>query len=127
VVTQTSQTLPDATTVRGYQIHHGKVTVEGGSEFLPGEGCVLGSVAGSTWHGLFENDLWRRQYLASVAAATGRRFVASTSTNFALRREERIDAIADLIEEHLDMTSLLTLLDWSRHVKLPHLTLGLQS
>ena len=126
VVTQTQQTLTDGTTVRGYQIHHGKVTVEGGRELLPGEGCVDGSVAGTTWHGLFENDLWRHRFLTEIAAQTGRRFLATTSTSFADRREERINTLADLIEEHLDTTSLWALLDPSPRTPLAHLTLGLQ-
>ena len=125
VVAQTHLTLPDGTTVRGYQIHHGQVVVEGGRNFLPGEGCVEGSVAGSTWHGLLENDLWRRRFLTEVATSTGRRFIAADSTNFAQRREGRIDALADLIEEHLDTASLRALLNESERTVLSHVTLGL--
>lgn len=124
VVTQTQQVLTDGTTVRGYQIHHGTVTVEGGRELLPGEGCIEGSVAGSTWHGLFENDLWRHRFLTEIAAQSGRRFLATTSTNFGDRREARIDALADLIEEHLDTSSLWSLLDHSPRSPLANLTLG---
>ena len=124
VVTQTQQVLTDGTTVRGYQIHHGTVTVEGGRELLPGEGCIEGSVAGSTWHGLFENDLWRHRFLTEIAAQSGRRFLATTSTNFGDRREARIDVLADLIEEHLDTSSLWSLLEHSPRTPLAHLTLG---
>jgi len=124
VVTQTQQVLADGTSVRGYQIHHGKVTVEGGRELLPGEGCIEGSVAGSTWHGLFENDLWRHRFLTEVAAQSGRRFLATTSTSFGDRREARIDVLADLIEEHLDTSSLWSLLEHSPRTPLAHLTLG---
>jgi len=126
VVTQTRQMLADGTTVHGYQIHHGEVVVEGGRELLPGEGCVDGPVAGSTWHGLFENDLWRRRFLTEVAESTDRRFVAAASTNFARRREDRIDALADLIEEHLDTESLRALLDSPHRATLAHVTLGRQ-
>jgi len=124
VVTQTHATLTDGTTIRGYQIHHGKVAMEGGRELLPGEGCIEGSVAGSTWHGLFENDLWRHHFLTEIAAHTGRRFIATISTSFAERREARIDAIADLIEEHLDTSSLWALLDHAPRTSLPNLTLS---
>ena len=124
VVTQTQQVLTDGSTVRGYQIHHGMVTVEGGRELLPGEGCIEGSVAGSTWHGLFENDRWRHRFLTEIAAQSGRRFLATTSTNFGDRREARINALADLIEEHMDTSSLWTLLDHSPRTALARLTLG---
>lgn len=126
VVTQTHQTLGDGTTVHGYQIHHGKVLVGGGRELLPGEGCVDGSVSGSTWHGLLENDLWRRNFLNKVADSTGRRFVAADSTNFARRREDRIDTLADLIDEHLDTESLRVLLDSPDLGALSRVTLGLR-
>lgn len=126
VITQTRQVLADGSEVRGYQIHHGKVVVDGGSELLTGEGCVDGSVAGSTWHGLFENDRWRHQFLTDVAASTGRRFIAATVTNFARRREARIDALADMIEGHLDTRSLLALLDGPPRDPLARVTLGLQ-
>src|SRR5690606_39519151 len=33
----------------GYEIHHGRVTVDGGTAFL--EGARLGSVFGTMWHG----------------------------------------------------------------------------
>lgn len=124
VVNQTQQVLTDGTTIRGYQIHHGKVTVEGGRELLPGEGCIEGSVTGSTWHGLFENDLWRHRFLTKIAAQSGRRFLATTSTSFADRREARIDALADLIEDHMDTSSLWSLLDHSPRTPLANLALG---
>ncbi len=126
VVRQTHQVLDDGTSVRGYQIHHGRVVVDEGNELFVNEGCVRGSVSGSTWHGLFENDAWRVQFLALVAATTGRRFVGAASTNFARRREQRIDAVADMIDEHLDTDMLLALLDGSPSAPLAHVTLGLQ-
>ncbi len=43
--------------VRGYEIHHGVVTVDGGEPFL--DGCEVGSVRGTTWHGIFDNDGFR--------------------------------------------------------------------
>ncbi len=125
VVTQQQLAMPDATTIRGYQIHHGRVLVEGGSDFLPGEGCVEGTVAGSTWHGLFENDRWRRRFLTEVAATAGRRFVAADSPDFAQRREDRIDALADVIEEHLDTAAVWSILEDSERRVLPHVTLDL--
>ena len=54
----------------GYEIHHGVVTAAGGEPF-PG-GCSAGAVLGTTWHGIFESDGFRRALLRRVAAAAGR-------------------------------------------------------
>ena len=121
-VTQREQTLADGSTLRGYQIHHGRVTVEGGRELLSGEGCVNGAVAGTTWHGLFENDRWRHAFLTEIAEQSGRPFVASTTTSFADRREARINAIADMLEAHADASSIVRLLEDSSRASLPTLS-----
>ena len=64
------------------EIHHGRVTVEGGTFFFADQGCRQGSVAGTTWHGLFENDLFRRSYLSEVADLSGRDYVPSSNLVF---------------------------------------------
>ena len=97
----------DGSTVTGYQIHHGVVTREAGRPLVGDEGCVSGSVSGTTWHGLFENDQWRRSFLTELARASAKRFVVSPATRFEDRREARIEALADLVDEHLDVDALL--------------------
>ena len=97
------------TVVDGYEIHHGVVTVEGGEPFL--DGCRSGPVTGTTWHGVFENDDFRRAFLRELAERTGRDFVPAPDTCFADRREQRLDLLADLVEQHLDTKALLSLLD----------------
>ncbi len=111
VLARPAARLSDGSLVEGYEIRHGRVQVEGGAPFLAGEGCRLGAVAGTTWHGLFENDAFRRSYLRSVAATVGRRFVADPSFSFADWRSQRVDLLADLVEAHLDTAGLLALLD----------------
>jgi adenosylcobyric acid synthase len=100
--------LPDGMVVTGYEIRHGVVTRHGAGELFADEGCRNGSVAGSSWHGLFESDGYRRQLLASVAAATGRRFRVS-DLDWAGRRERQLDQLADLMEQHLDCDALAQL------------------
>jgi adenosylcobyric acid synthase len=95
--------------VTGYEIHHGVVAVDGGEPFL--DGCVDGSVWGTTWHGVFENDAFRRAFLHRVAADAGRAFVAAPDTSFAALREARLDLLGDLVEQHLDTTAILRLID----------------
>ncbi|MGI5287885.1 cobyric acid synthase [Nonomuraea polychroma] len=94
--------------VRAYEIHHGRATVEGGEPFL--DGCRVGDVWGTTWHGALENDAFRRAFLADVAERAGRDFVPDPGTDFAALREERLDALGDLVERHLDTDALLRLI-----------------
>ena len=102
----------DGHPVRGYEIHHGIATVDDGSEqFL--DGCRAGSVWGTTWHGTFENDGFRRAFLARAAATAGVDFNETPPAGylgFAARRESMIDRLADMIEQHLDTDALLRLL-----------------
>ena len=56
--------------VRAYEIHHGiaELTDEADA-FL--DGCRVGQVWGTMWHGALENDGFRRAWLAEIAAASG--------------------------------------------------------
>ena len=96
--------------VEGYEIHHGVAEVTGGDEeFL--DGCRAGSVWGTHWHGSLESDGFRRALLRRVAADAGRAFVPAPGTCFAALREEQLDRLGDLIEEHADTAALLRLLE----------------
>ncbi len=80
----------------GYEIHHGRVTPE---EFLVREGNVFGTM----WHGSLEGDAFRAAFLAETLG------LEPSGTRFADARERRLDLLADLVEEHLDVDALLTL------------------
>jgi len=97
--------------VRGYEIHHGVATVDAHAQRWL-DGCRRGSVWGTTWHGTFENDGFRRAFLAEAAATAGVPFdleSASLATGFAARRELMIDTLADAVEANLDTDVLLGL------------------
>jgi adenosylcobyric acid synthase len=95
--------------VAGYLIQHGRVSVHGGAPFL--DGCAAGSVRGTTWHGIFEADEFRRAFLRDLAAATGRAFTGAADICFAAVRERRLDALADLVAEHLDTDAVVQLIE----------------
>ncbi|WP_062354477.1 cobyric acid synthase [Herbidospora yilanensis] len=89
--------------VAAYEIHHGVVTPAPGAEpFL--DGCRRGDVWGTTWHGAFENDGFRRAFLAEAGLPV------ESAVDFAGLRERRLDAIGDLIERHLDTDALIDLI-----------------
>ncbi|HKC30023.1 MAG TPA: cobyric acid synthase [Jatrophihabitans sp.] len=106
--------------VDGYLIHHGRVRVHGGTPFL--DGCTSGAVRGTTWHGIFENDAFRRAFLADLAARTNRDFVCAPDVSFAHVREQRFDVLADLVAAHLDTDALTALIEGGAPNGLPIVT-----
>ncbi|WP_252396016.1 cobyric acid synthase [Streptantibioticus parmotrematis] len=109
--------------VEGYEIHHGVAELLGGAEeFL--DGVRVGAVWGTHWHGSLESDGFRRAFLRRVAADAGRRFVPAPDTTFAALREEQLDRLADLIEEHADTRALLRLIEDGVPEGLPFLPPG---
>jgi adenosylcobyric acid synthase len=107
----------------GYEIRHGRVERRGGESLLTGDdgepdGCRAGELLGTSWHGALEHDAFRRALLARVAAARGRRYVPG-STPFAVAREERHDALGDLIANHMDTERLAALIEGGAPSDLP--------
>jgi adenosylcobyric acid synthase len=92
--------------VQGYEIRHGQVHADDGEPLIiaqdgSAEGCVAGSVSGTSWHGLFENDAFRRAFLTQVAGQAGRRW-APAQVCYAQVRDDWLDALGDLVAEGLD-------------------------
>jgi adenosylcobyric acid synthase len=99
--------------VSAYEIHHGVAsrTLDGleAEPFL--DGWHSGPVWGTTWHGTFENDGFRRAFLTEVASQAGVRWRANPSApGFAARRELMLDRLADAIEQHLDTAALAAII-----------------
>ena len=107
--------------ITGYEIHHGVVTTAGGTPF-PG-GCSAGAVHGTTWHGIFESDGFRRALLRRAAATAGRAFEPGDAT-FASLRERKLDTLADLIDAHMDTAALQDLIDHGAPTDLPFIPPG---
>ncbi len=110
-----------AETVTGYEIRHGVVDVAGGEPF-PG-GCAAGVIRGTTWHGIFEGDEFRRGLLDQVAAEAGRDFLAGR-ISFEAVRQRRLDVLGDLVAEHIDTGHLLQLIDHGAPAGLPFIPPG---
>jgi adenosylcobyric acid synthase len=112
--------------VRGYEIHHGRLARRGD---LPGlvelpdgepEGALAGPVAGTHWHGLLENDGFRRAFLRWAAERAGRDgFRVAEGVSFAAVRAEQLDLLGDLVVDHLDTDAVLRLLERGAPAGLP--------
>jgi adenosylcobyric acid synthase len=107
-----------------YEIHHGRITVEGGEPlFDPEEGCRAGAVLGTVWHGALESDGVRRALLAEVATATGRDWRPGTRA-FEEVRQARLDVLGDLVADHLDTAAVVRLLERGAPPGLPFVPPG---
>jgi adenosylcobyric acid synthase len=108
----------DAAGVEGYQIHHGRVSPDGGDPFVVVvdedggdhlDGVRVGDVHGTTLHGLLDTDRFRRAFLERVAARRGKRWV-SDGASLAAARDAQLDALVGALERHLDLAAVEHLL-----------------
>jgi adenosylcobyric acid synthase len=109
--------------LNGYEIHHGRLTRWGESSWFDLEsepddepdgppGLVRGAVFGTHWHGLLDNDDFRRGWLVRVAEAAGRSgFVVADDVDVAQRREGQLVLMADLLASHVDVEAVVGLLE----------------
>ncbi len=102
--------------LHGYEIHHGRVTECAEDAWFEVDGVPQGyrrgQVFGTHWHGLFDNDDFRRRWLTDVAVAAGRNgFVVADDTDVSARRDAQLDVMADLLEAHLDVDAITALLE----------------
>ncbi|HWN35583.1 MAG TPA: cobyric acid synthase [Pseudonocardia sp.] len=114
--------------VTGYEIHHGRVVRSAESPLVTGadggegtdagegadagiaEGADAGTVLGTHWHGLLENDAFRRALLRRVAGLVEPGFVAAPGVCFADVRAAQLDLLGDLVEQHLDTDAIWQLI-----------------
>jgi adenosylcobyric acid synthase len=106
--------------VQAYEIHHGTALPTGPAEsFL--DGYRSGAVWGTMWHGAFENDGFRRAWLAEAVPGWS---PAPDAPSFASLRESMLDRLADAVGEHLDASTLLGLIEAGAPAGLPFVPPG---
>ena len=103
----------------GYEIHHGQVVRCDEAGWFEVDGAAQGyrrdRVFGTHWHGLLDNDDFRRDWLMAAAAATGRPgFRVAPDVSVPARRDAQLDVMADLLTAHLDLDAVLELLGGPR-------------
>ncbi|HEX3003612.1 MAG TPA: cobyric acid synthase, partial [Angustibacter sp.] len=98
--------------VTAYEIHHGTVRLRPGAAAEPFlDGWRAGAVWGTTWHGAFESDGFRRRWLEEVARQAGSAWRPTAGPGFGAVRDAMIDRLADAVEEHLDTALLWRLVE----------------
>lgn len=115
-----------------YEIHHGIASLVPGSLGAASGGAVeafldgyrRGAVWGTTWHGAWESDGFRRAFLREVAAAAGRDFEPAPDVDLAAVRAARLDALGDLVADHLDLAALESLITSGAPQGLPFIPPG---
>ena len=100
--------------VTGYEIHHGRITRRGDLPPLitPDEGALAGPIAATHWHGLLDNDAFRRALLRWAAGHANRPgFAPAADTRVAGIRARQLDLLGDLVADHLDTAAVTRLIE----------------
>ena len=111
--------------VSGYEIHHGRVRRDGGDPLFETredtEGCRIGATLGTSWHGVFESDGFRRTLLQWVAGERGLDWKPGEDS-FAGARETQLEKLGDLVADHVDREAIMRLIDEGAPRGLPYIS-----
>ena len=111
--------------ISGYEIHMGRTRLESTARALllvaenstqaghyDGALSADGTVWGTYFHGIFDNDDFRRQYLNLLKQKRFGVQVASLPPgSFAAQKEKGLDSLADLLADALDMTAIKIIIE----------------
>ncbi len=102
------------TPLTGYEIHHGRVARCSEPGWFEADGAPQGyrraGVFGTHWHGLLDNNAFRRKWLTAAATAAQRHgFVVADDTDVAARRDVQLDLMADMLAAHVDVAAVADL------------------
>ncbi|AGB22768.1 adenosylcobyric acid synthase (glutamine-hydrolysing) [Mycobacterium sp. JS623] len=95
------------TPLQGYEIHHGQLQRHTEDDWLA-VGIRSGHVYGTHWHGVLDNNDFRREWLTEVGKPG---FIVADEIDVAARRDAQLDVMADLLTAHTDVDAVLGLLE----------------
>ena len=64
-----------------------------------------GTIAGTYIHGIFENDIWRDQYINLIRKSKNLPLLNKKSISYKKKREFIINNLANEFDKHLNLTS----------------------
>jgi adenosylcobyric acid synthase len=102
-----------------YEIRHGVTEITDDNAIPFAGGCRVGAVFGTSRHGALEDNEFRREFLAEIAALTSNDFTPAADTDYERIRQDNLDILADLIAGHLDTGALTELIEHGAPPALP--------
>jgi adenosylcobyric acid synthase len=102
-----------------YEVRHGvtEITDENATPFAGG--CRAGAVFGTSRHGAFEDNEFRRAFLTGIG------FTPAPDTDYELIRQNALDLLGDLVAGHLDTGALTELIEHGPPPGLPSVVASL--
>ena len=117
----TESLWPRKSKINGFEIHNGKTELDNiqnssqvGQIFKDldlgwyKENEQGGTIAGTYIHGVFENDIWREQYINLIRKNKNLPTLNKKSISYQIKRESIIDNLANEFDKHLNLKSLLS-------------------
>jgi len=111
---------PCQSKINGFEIHNGKTELDNPQNSLKinpifkdlnlgwyKENKEGGTIAGTYIHGIFENDIWRDQYINLIRKSKNLPILIKKSISYKKKRESIIDNLANEFDKHLNLTSFL--------------------
>ena len=112
---------PCQTKINGFEIHNGQTEldkVQKTSNIMPifkdldlgwyKENDDGGIIAGTYIHGIFENDVWRDQFINLIRKSKNLPILNTNSISYKIKRESILDNLANEFNKHLNITGLLS-------------------
>jgi len=109
---------PCQSEINGFEIHNGQTVLDKMHSSLKirpifkdlnlgwyKENNKGGSIAGTYIHGIFENDVWRDQYINLIRKSKNLPIIIKKSISYKKKRESIINNLANEFDKHLNLTS----------------------
>ncbi|KGF96840.1 Cobyric acid synthase [Prochlorococcus marinus str. MIT 9302] len=111
---------PCQSKINGFEIHNGQTELDNTQNSLNinhifkdlnlgwyKENIEGGTIAGTYIHGIFENDIWRDQYINLIRKRKGLPALKKRTSSYKVKRESIIENLANEFNKHLNISSLL--------------------
>jgi adenosylcobyric acid synthase len=111
---------PCQSKINGFEIHNGQTELDNTQALLKinpifkdlnlgwyKENIKGGTIGGTYIHGIFENDIWRDQYINLIRKRKNLPALKKKTSSYKVKRESIIENLANEFNKHLNISSLL--------------------